>query len=119
MFVVATSLDARVQGDEGEWYGADGNVIADENYDEDGRLRPEARVSARPWTAEEIADFIAELEELRRRGEFDIWLDSFEGILGAYPAEVTRYVEATPEFNARGGSGLGAVMGRLRRKRRS
>lgn len=119
MFVVATSLDARVQGDEGEWYGADGNVVADENYDETGRLRPEARVDAKPWSAEEIADLIAELEELRRRGEFDKWLDSFTGILGAYPEEIARYVEATPEFNTRGGSGLGAVIGRLRGKRRS
>jgi hypothetical protein len=39
MFEVAAALGARVQGDEGELYDAEGRAIPDENWDEHGRPR--------------------------------------------------------------------------------
>jgi hypothetical protein len=98
MHEIATALGARVQGDDGEWYGADGNVVVEGTRDEEGQFKTE------PWSADAVASVIADLETKRQRGDFEDWLVSFEGILDCLPEEVARWVEATHEFKARNGA---------------
>ena len=107
MFEIATRFGARVQGDEGEYYGADGKVVPDDTYDEEGRIRPEARVEPEPWTDSEVRSFIGELEAMRSEGTFEDWLDTFGQALEVFPDEVQRHVRATPEAQARRGRGFG------------
>lgn len=105
MFEIAVHFGARVQGDEGEFYGEDGNVIADERFDESGRPRDTEPIEAEHWTGREVEDFITELEAVRAAGTFDAWLSSFGHILGSFPDAIQRYVSSTPEFQARRPSG--------------